>query len=121
MIGSSRGHASATAAKSRTRPARGGGGTNLFDEGRCKDEAARRDADALGATHIVFGHEPSALGPVGEIAAARGGLLFRIDCGMSPDVNHSTGKILRVRAEGSSEVAESLDAQAKVVPLWRTP
>src|SRR5262249_26234507 len=54
---------------------------------------ASRYASAVGAKHIVFGHQPDALGPRGEIAIGFGGALFRIDCGMSPDVDDSHGRM----------------------------
>jgi hypothetical protein len=80
---------------------------------------APRYAAALGVTHIVFGHQPSALGPSGEIATGAGGVLFRIDCGMSPDVNDSDGRMLRVRTEGDVDVAESLQPDGSVREIWR--
>ena len=48
-------------------------------------------------------------------------MLFRIDCGMSPDVDDSKGKLLRIRSDAGSDVAESLDATGKVEPVWRGP
>ena len=84
-------------------------------------QAAAANARALGAGHIVFGHDPNALGPRGAIATAESGLLFRIDCGLSPDVNDSKGAILRIRRDGASDVAESLDAEGTVLELWRGP
>lgn len=82
---------------------------------------ASRYAAALGAEHIVFGHQPDALGPRGEIAVAYGGALLRIDCGMSPDVNDSAGKMLRIRRDGDVDVAESLDPDGNVIEIWRGP
>jgi hypothetical protein len=80
------------------------------------------NAKALGVGHIVFGHDPSALGPKGAIATAQAGHLFRIDCGMSPDVNDSTGCILRIRRlDPSTEIAEALTAKGKATELWRGP
>ncbi len=78
-----------------------------------------RYARALGAEHIVFGHQPSALGATGEIAVGQEGALFRIDCGMSPDVDYSQGHLLRVRSAGGFDVAESLDAEGKAREIWR--
>ena len=78
-----------------------------------------RYAQAVGAKHVVFGHQPDALGPAGSIAVAQGGALFRIDCGMSPDVNHSEGAMLRVRVDAAVDVAESLEADGTVRELWR--
>ncbi|HEX7601931.1 MAG TPA: metallophosphoesterase, partial [Polyangiaceae bacterium] len=78
-----------------------------------------RYAQAVGAKHVVFGHQPDALGPAGSIALAQGGALFRIDCGMSPDVNDSAGALLRVRVEAAMDVAESLEPDGTVRELWR--
>lgn len=69
---------------------------------------------AMGVAHIVFGHDPNALGPRGTIAMANNGALFRIDCGMSPDINDSSGVLLRIRAD----VAEELDADGSTTELW---
>ncbi len=82
---------------------------------------ASRYADAVGARHIVFGHQPDALGPRGAIAMAYGGALFRIDCGMSPNVDDSHGKLLRIRRDGDVDVAASLDPDGSVREIWRGP
>ena len=78
-----------------------------------------RAARAVGADHVVFGHSPHALGANGDIAIAEAGALFRIDCGMSPDVDYSLGVVLRVRHEGGVEVAEALPATGAPRELWR--
>lgn len=78
-------------------------------------------ASAVGARHIVFGHQPDALGPRGEIAVGYGGALFRIDCGMSPDVNDSHGRLLRIRRDRDADVAESLDPDGTAREIWRGP
>ena len=80
-----------------------------------------RYAQAVGAQHIVFGHQPAALGSRGAIAVGQGGALFRIDCGMTPSVNDSAGAILRVRIDGGFDVAESLEADGTIRELWRGP
>lgn len=80
-----------------------------------------RYAGALAVRHIVFGHQPDALGPRGEIAVGYGGTLFRIDCGMSPGVDDSRGRMLRIRRDGSVDVAESLDPEGAVKEIWRGP
>lgn len=72
---------------------------------------------ALGVDHVVFGHDPNALGPRGAIAVADHGALLRIDCGMSPDVDDSRGVLLRVRTDGATDVAEALDADGHVTRL----
>lgn len=80
---------------------------------------AARYASAVGARHIVFGHQPDALGPRGEIAVAYGGVLFRIDCGMSPLVDDSRGRMLRIRREANVDVAESLSPDGSAREIWR--
>lgn len=79
-------------------------------------EAATR---AMGVARIVFGHDPNALGPRGSIATAKGYALVRIDCGMSPDVNDSTGCVLRIGDDGGFEVGQELRADGSVRDLWR--
>jgi hypothetical protein len=83
------------------------------------DGMGLRYAHAVGAEHIVFGHQPSALGAQGEIAVGQSGALFRIDCGMSPDIDYSSGRLLRVHEEGGFDIAESLDAEGKAREVWR--
>lgn len=80
-----------------------------------------RNAAALGVRHIVFGHDPNALGPRGAIAVAFDASLFRIDCGLSPYVDDSKGRLLRVRREGAFEVVESLAPGGDVTALARAP
>ncbi len=75
----------------------------------------------LGVDHVVFGHTPSALGPRGAIAMGQQGAVFRIDCGMSPDVDDSHGALLRVQHDASGDVAQQLAADGSVTELWRKP
>ena len=82
---------------------------------------APRNLAALGASHVVFGHDPNALGPRGAIAVAQAGALFRVDCGMSPTVNDSTGKVLHVTRAAGTDVAVEVDAQGNTRELWRGP
>jgi hypothetical protein len=76
---------------------------------------------ALGVQHLVIGHQPNAVGPAGTIAITPDGLLLRIDCGMSPDVNYGQGQLLRVRTVAGKELAESLDSTGLVKVVWRAP
>ena len=46
------------------------------------------------------GHTPDALGPAGAIATSQADLLFRIDVGMSPAVNDSSGALLFIAKDG---------------------
>lgn len=80
-----------------------------------------RYAQAAGAAHLVFGHNPSALGTKGQIGHAQSGALFRIDCGMSPDIDYSQGALLRVELLNGDEIAAALESDGKVRELWRGP
>jgi hypothetical protein len=80
---------------------------------------ASQAATALGVKHIVFGHDPSALGPRGKIARGPGDVLLRIDCGMSPDVDDSTGKLLRITQSGANDVVDELDASGTARSLFQ--
>lgn len=51
---------------------------------------------ALGARHIVFGHDPGAFGKKGAMAEKLMGRLFLVDVGMSPTVNDSPGALLLI-------------------------
>src|SRR5262249_305257 len=84
-------------------------------------KVATANAQALGVAHIVFGHDPNAIGSRGQIGAAQSSLLFRIDCGMSPDVDDSHGKALRIRMDGAVSVAEEVGPDGKARELWRGP
>jgi hypothetical protein len=85
------------------------------------DTLGARYAAALGVEHIVFGHDPHALGVDGKIALGQGGTLLRVDCGMSPDVDYGRGELLQVVQEAGKDVARALDAQAKHRALWSAP
>src|SRR5262249_32717846 len=51
---------------------------------------------ALGASHVVFGHDPAAFSRKGAISQQLSGRMFLIDVGMSPAVNDSLGALLRL-------------------------
>ena len=92
-----------------------GGGDSLLEARDWYRDAATVAAAtaALGVGHIVFGHDPNALGPRGSIATAQQGALVRIDCGMSPDVDYSAGAMLRI----NGDVADQLAADGTVTQL----
>jgi hypothetical protein len=75
-------------------------------------------ANAIGAHHIVFGHDPNALGARGAIAIDGTGALFRIDTGMSPDVNYSSGSLFHVHSAGGTDTAEALVSDGTTTALW---
>jgi hypothetical protein len=98
-----------------------GGDSILAASGWYADPAvAVANAAALGVDHVVFGHDPNALGARGAIAVAQDRRLLRIDGGMSPSVNDSDGRLLRIRQEGGAEVAEEVGV-AGVRALFRSP
>lgn len=78
-----------------------------------------RYAQAAGAAHLVFGHNPSGLGSKGEIGQAQDGALFRIDCGMSPSIDYSQGALFRVTMKDWKEIAAELRADGTVKDLWQ--
>jgi hypothetical protein len=77
------------------------------------------DLAAVGAKHFVVGHDPHALGPDGSIAVGQAGAIFRIDCGMSPDVDYGSGQLLRIRHTATEDVAEALGSDGSVTEIWR--
>ncbi len=79
---------------------------------------AAQNAAALGVKHIAFGHDPSALGPKGMIAVSPDHILLRVDCGMSPGVDYSTGMMLRVTQQGTKDVVEELNATGQAKALF---
>ncbi len=76
---------------------------------------------ALGAKHIVFGHDPGAFEHPEHIAQRFEGKLFRIDVGMSPAVNFSQGELLLIHAAGTTDEVLSVDADGKRTALWTGP
>lgn len=79
-------------------------------------------AAAVGAKHMVFGHDPTdTLSDAGQIGVAQAGAVMRIDCGMSPRVDYSHGRILRVTRTATQEIADSVDELGRSIELWRGP
>lgn len=76
--------------------------------------AVARTTAALGVDHVVFGHSPHALGADGTIAVGHDGAVFRIDCGMSPDVDYGHGEVLQIQ----NEVASAVSSTGAVRQLW---
>jgi hypothetical protein len=76
---------------------------------------------ALQAAHIVMGHDPHAFSSHGKLLAPPeyGGSLVKLDAGLGFDM--SAGALLRVRREGSAEIAESLLPDGTITPLWPAP
>ncbi len=83
-----------------------------------KDLGAKKAADALGVNHIVFGHDPGALGEHGHIVAAKDGSLIKLDVemGLHDKRAVTSGLMLHIKTKGSDS-AEILDASGKATPL----
>jgi hypothetical protein len=82
-------------------------------------------ADALGAKHIVFGHQPGtytfndgSTRKKGTMFQNFSGLAFLIDMGMSSGVDYSHGALLRIETDDSA-VAVFPDGSEK--PVWPVP
>jgi hypothetical protein len=91
------------------------------DAGRKRLEAYLK---ALGARHLVIGHQPGAVSfadgskrRAGEMSQRLGGLVFLADVGMSRGVGLSTGALLRVHAGGSR--ASALFPNGSTKTLWK--
>lgn len=78
-----------------------GDGSPLESQDWWSDPALTTDLAALGARHVVMGHDPNAFGEQGEIGAHFAGRLVHIDCGMTPTVDHSKGRLLHVSNAGT--------------------
>jgi hypothetical protein len=76
-----------------------------------KDDCGKKEADALGVNHIVFGHDPKGLGVRGAIAASKNGILVKIDTAMGIHDGSTPNKayLLHVTTKGK-DTAEILDA-----------
>jgi len=80
--------------------------------------AVDRDLQALGASHIVFGHDPGAAREKGTIETRARGRAVIIDVGMSPAIDYSKGALLLIDRKGGEDVATSLDASGARKVLW---
>lgn len=78
-----------------------------------------RYALAVGAAHIVFGHNPNALGVSGAMGVDAQKTLFKIDCGVAAGA--SNGGILRITHVGGNEVAEEITSSGAVMALYTGP
>lgn len=82
-------------------------------------------ADALGAKHIVFGHQPGnytfndgSKREKGRMFDNFGGLVFLIDMGMSRGVGYSEGALLRIQGQGTGETATAVYADGTEERMW---
>jgi len=85
-----------------------------------KGDTDDKDLAALPAAHIVFGHDPGAFKDKGTIQT-KGGRLFLIDVGMTPEFNYSKGALLLIDRKDGQDVATSLDASGTRKEVWRGP
>jgi hypothetical protein len=76
-------------------------------------ERVEQNAAAAGVDHIVFGHDPHALGHYGRIATADEGALVRIDTG----VDSARGAMIRIRTRGTRTETDVLHLDGRVVRL----
>lgn len=82
------------------------------------NQEAQKNATALGVSHIVFGHDPSAFGEAPEIREKDHGLLFAIDTGLG--AAETKGFVLHVTKKGSKVTAEAISHVNGETPekLW---
>jgi hypothetical protein len=85
-----------------------------------KGDTDDKDLAALPAGHIVFGHDPGAFRDKGTIQT-KGGRLFLIDVGMTPEFDYSKGALLLIDRKDGLDVATSLDASGARREVWRGP
>jgi hypothetical protein len=81
---------------------------------------------ALGATHLVIGHQPhkthfpdGTTREAGQMFAHYDGLFFMIDTGMSRGADGGRGALLLIREDGPHVAAVALYADGKSVVLWQ--
>ena len=97
----------------------------LVEQKWWKDRAGvEASLQALGASHIAFGHDPGAAksasdGQRGVIREKYNGRIFAIDVGMSPAINDGEGALLLIDRNGADEVATSFDASGARREMWR--
>lgn len=82
-------------------------------------------AHALGAEHIVFGHQPGSYSFAGGGGSRKKGQVFQVfgrafllDAGMSRDVDYSKGALLRISGRGTAASATILAADGTATALW---
>jgi hypothetical protein len=102
-----------------------GEGMQWFDSGlpaQGEKTLLRSWAEALGASHIVQGHEPSEIHFADGLIRRRGelfqryGLIFLIDTGMSAGVGYSEGALLHVRT--GTQQATAICAVGGETGIW---
>src|SRR5262249_23656059 len=83
------------------------------------------NAKALGAKHIVMGHQPGKYTFADNSTRDKGklfpryGVLFLIDAGMSHGVDYSKGGLLYIQTGASQTTATALYADGSSTQLWK--
>jgi hypothetical protein len=94
------------------------------DPRRSAPELLAASLAALGAEHLVIGHQPGEVRLADGTERKRGemfqiyGLLFLIDVGMSRGVGDSHGAALHIVRTGRDVFASAVCANGQVTPLW---
>lgn len=83
------------------------------------DGCGRKEADALGVKHIVFGHDPGAFGKHGAVEASKNGVLVKIDTAMGMHDGKDVGSayLLHIETVGT-DTAEVLDDEGHAKKLF---
>ena len=96
------------------------GDTAADSEARLRGYAA-----ALGARHVVMGHQPGKAAfsdgtkrKAGQMMQKFDGLIFFIDVGMSKAINKSKGAALKIERQGDHESATAIHVGEPPEPLW---
>lgn len=82
------------------------------------DDAGKKEANALGVKHIVFGHDPGALKDHGRIRASKNRVLVKIDTEMGIHDASGIGRaaLLHLHTRGE-DTAEALDEAGRATPI----
>lgn len=87
-------------------------------------KAGKKEADALGVDHIVFGHDPGAFKEHGKLRQSKNGILVKIDVAMGlhegTGSGVSPGAILHITTRGQDTV-EILDERGRAAALGNAP
>jgi hypothetical protein len=104
---------------------------NSGTDGKTRDDSKGRDrllrtVTALGAKHLVFGHQPGRIAfpdgterAQGEMYCKYDGLVFLIDTGMSRGVQDGRGAVLRIESQEKSLRADAIYIDGSSKLLWR--
>jgi hypothetical protein len=87
-------------------------------------KAGKKEADALGVDHIVFGHDPGAFKEHGKLRQSKNGVLVKIDVAMGLHEGSGSGvtpgAILHITTRGQDTV-EILDEHGRASALGNAP